>query len=111
MKQRSSDCFCFPLSSVLSISEAPPGVNAFLSYLCDSLVRRDRKSGLYIDQASSEIFCFYGYLMLYVAMLQFSFVVGVWREISMLVFHTFWLLNTETTLALSLPQIQTSERY
>lgn len=56
----------------------------FFFLICVTLVRRDRKSGLYIDQASSEIFFFHSYLMLYVAMLQFFFVVGVWREILML---------------------------
>lgn len=51
-------------------------MNGFLSYLRDSSLRRDRKSSLYIDQASSEILFFHGYLMLYVAMLRFSFVEG-----------------------------------
>lgn len=54
-------------------------MNGSLSYLRDSWVRRDRKSSLYIDQASSEIFFFFffpGYLMRYVAMLQFSFCSG-----------------------------------
>lgn len=42
-------------------------MNGFLSYLCDSSLRRGRKSSLYIDQASSEILFFHGYVMLCVA--------------------------------------------
>lgn len=52
-------CFSLPLSSVRSVSEAPQAVNGSLSYLRDSWVRRDRKSSLYIDQASSEIFFYF----------------------------------------------------
>lgn len=85
-------------------------MNGFLSYLGDSLVRRDGKSGLYIDQASSEVFS----IVTSRCMSQCCsspFVAGLWREILKLVFHTFWLLNTGETLALRLLQTQTSECY